>query len=347
MIAMVKRRTLFAAPALAAAATAPPLPRPSFKPPRKVIVGTAMKAFWVKHPGVPARLAELTALVDEMARESQRRYGRGLDLAILPETSISGEANGDALANSVPWAGAVQEAFARTARQHRCYIVAATYLKESARRCSNAAILVDRRGEAIGTYRKVHLVVGADGKTMEAGSTPGREQPVFDCDFGKLGIQICYDIEFDNGWRDLAAKGAEIIAWPTQSPQTTQPATRAAAGKCYIVSSTWRHNASIFEPTGKIVAQLKAPGQTLVEEIDLSYAILPWSSKLQNGRALRAKYGGRVGFRYYEDEDLGLFWSNDPKMSIRQMIEPLGLIEADEELSRVREAYRLAGIASA
>ncbi|MCC6539814.1 MAG: carbon-nitrogen hydrolase family protein [Bryobacterales bacterium] len=345
---MVKRRTLFAAPALAAAAaTAPPLPRPSMKPPRKVIIGTAMKAFWVKHPGVSARLAELTALVDEMARESQRRYGRGLDLAILPETSLSGEANGDALANSVPWAGAMQEAFARTAREHRCYIVAPTYLKEAARRCTNAAVLIDRRGEAVGTYRKMHLVVGADGKTMEGGATPGRENPVFACDFGKLGIQICYDIEFDNGWRDLAAKGAEIIAWPTQSPQTTQPATRAAAGQCYIVSSTWRHNASIFEPTGKIAAQLKAPGQTLVEEIDLSYAILPWSGKLGNGRALTAKYGNRVGFRYYEDEDLGLFWSNDPKLPIRQMFEPLGIVEVDEELNRVREAYRLAGIPSA
>ena len=221
-----------------------------------------------------------------------------------------------------------------------------TYLREAdnPQRCSNAAVLVDRAGREAGTYRKVQLVVAADGKPMEGGSSPGREYPVFDCDFGKLGVQICYDVEFDKGWQDLAAKGAELIAWPTQSPQTAQPAARAAAHRCHIVSSTWRHNASIFEPTGKIAAQIKPPAQVLVEEIDLSYVILPWSSKLRNGKALQQKFGERIGFRYYEDEDCGIFWSNDPKMPVREMTRSLGLLEADEELARVREAYSRAGL---
>ena len=104
----------------------------------------------------------------------------------------------------------------------------------------------------------------------------GQDVPVFDCDFGKLGIQICYDMEFDYGWNELARKGAELIAWPTQSPQTSQPAFRAMQNRCYIISSTWRNNASVFEPTGKIPAQLLPPDRTLVHELDLSYAILPW-----------------------------------------------------------------------
>ena len=114
---------------------------------------------------------------------------------------------------------------------------------------------------------------------------------MFDCDFGKLGIQICYDMEFDYGWNELARKGAELIAWPTQSPQTSQPAFRAMQNRCYIISSTWRNNASVFEPTGKIPAQLLPPNRTLVHELDLSYAILPWHPKLQKGETLRKKYG--------------------------------------------------------
>ncbi len=334
---MIQRRSLLlgAGPALMAANS-----RPS-APPRKVIIGTAMQAFWVPYPGLGQRLDELTAIIDKMADESKRRHGRGLDLAILPETSITGEAGPNALERSVPYEGPVAEAFAKAARRHRCYIVVPTYLREAhdPGRCSNAAVLVDRAGKPVGTYRKVHLVVATDGKTMEGGSTPGREHPVFDCDFGKLGIQICYDMEFDDGWNTLASKGAEIIAWPTQSPQTAQPAARSAAKRCYIVSSTWRHNASIFEPTGKITAQIKPPAQVLVEEIDLSYVILPWSSKLRNGRGLRDKYGDRVGFRYYEDEDCGIFWSNDPATPIREMTRSFGLLEADQELDRAREAY--------
>jgi predicted amidohydrolase len=313
-------------------------------PPRKVIIGTAMQRFWGEHPGVDKRLDELTAIVDAMRAESQRKYGRGPDLAILPETAVSGEAGNAALACAVPLDGPFTNAFSRKARELGCYLIAPTYLRESPKSCSNAAVLFGRKGELTGIYRKMHLVVSVDGKSMEAGSTPGTQAPVFSCDFGKLGIQICYDMEFDRGWKELSRQGAELIAWPTQSPQTVQPAARALQENCFIVSSTWRHNASIFEPTGKILAQLKPPGQVLVQEIDLSYAILPWTAKLNNGEALQSRYGSKVGFRYYEDEDCGIFWSNDPRTTIRQMVQATGLLEAEELLDQVRGAYHAAGV---
>ena len=305
-----------------------------------------MQPFWVPYPGLEARIEQLLGIVARMAQESKTRYGRPLDVAILPEAAVTGEVGAEALARSVPFAGALGDAFGRAAREHGCYIVVPTFLREQgdAKRCSNAAVLVDRKGNAAGTYRKMHLVVAGDGKTMEGGASPGREAPVFDCDFGKLGIQICYDMEFDRGWSGLAAKGAEVIAWPTQSPQLAQPAARAMQGRCWIVSSTWRHNASVFEPTGKIAAQLKTAGGVLVHELDLSYAILPWSSKLRHGKALEEKFGARIGYRYYEEEDCGLFWSNDPAMPVRRMIQSLGLLEAEDELARVRQSYHQAGL---
>jgi predicted amidohydrolase len=318
----------------------------SNSPPRKVIIGTAMQSFWGQYPGLNNRLAQLGGMVDQMAAQAKMKFGRGLDLAVLPETAITGEAGPDALASSVPFEGPVQDLFARKAREHNCYIVVPTYLLDSKEKklCSNAAILVGRKGETVGTYRKVHLVVSLERGTMEGGSTPGNALPVFDCDFGKLGIQICYDMEFDDGWIELARRGAELIAWPTQSPQTSQPAFRAKEHRCYIVSSTWRHNASIFEPTGKIAEQIKPPQGILVHELDLSYALLPWSSKLRNGEALRKAFGDKVGFRYYEDEDCGIFWSNDSKTTIGEMVRSIGVLELEEEMERVREFYRKAGM---
>jgi predicted amidohydrolase len=314
--------------------------------PRKVIVGTAMQSFWGPYPGLRARLDELAAIVDQMAAQAKQNYGRGLDLAILPETAITGEAGGDALAHSVSFAGEVEATFASKARQHNCYVVVPTYLLDSQAKklCSNAAILVGRKGEVLGTYRKVHLVVSLERGNMEGGATPGDALPVFNCDFGKLGIQICYDMEFGNGWAELGRRGAELIAWPTQSPQTSQPASRAREQRCYIVSSTWRNNASIFEPTGKIAAQIKPPQSVLVHELDLSYAVLPWSAKLRHGEALRQAYGDKVGFHYYEDEDCGIFWSNDPKMTIGEMVRSLGVMELEEQMARVRQFYQTAGV---
>lgn len=345
----MKRRSLLQGLGAAAFAPSPSIsasPSSAGKAPRKVIIGTMMQPFWGEHPGLEGRLQQLASAIREMAGDSRKKYGRGIDLAILPETSISGEADGDALARSVPYEGPVGATFEALAREHSCYIVVSTYLREASdpKRCSNASVLIGRNGAVAGIYRKVHLVPSLDGSGFEAGTDPGKEVPVFECDFGKLGIQICYDMEFDRGWRELAAKGAELIAWPTQSPQRAQPCARAMAQRCFIASSTWRNNASVFEPTGKILASIEAPARVLVQEVDLSYAILPWSSKLKNGRALHEKYGDRVGFRYYEDEDLGIFWSNDRGMTIGQMMESLGLREAEDELSRVRELYRKAHV---
>jgi predicted amidohydrolase len=315
-------------------------------PPRKVIVGTAMQSFWGQYPGLRARLDQLTGIVDQMAAQAQQAYGRGLDLAVLPEVAITGEAGDDAVAHSVAFEGEVKETFTRKAREHSCYIVVPTYLLDSKEKklCSNAAILVGRKGEVVGTYRKIHLVVSLERGTMESGTTPGDALPVFNCDFGKLGMQICYDMDCAEGWAELARRGAELIAWPTQSPQTSQPAYRAREHRCYIVSSTWRHNASIFEPTGKIAAQIKPPQSILVHELDLSYALLPWSSKLRNGEALRKAYGDKVGFHYYEDEDCGIFWSNYPKTPIGEMVRSIGVLELEEEMARVRRFYRTVGV---
>ena len=318
----------------------------SDQPPRKVIVGTAMQAFWGEYPGLERRLEELVGIIDQMSEDSKKKYGRDLDLAVLPETAVTGEAGGDVASASVPFEGPVKEAFARKAREHHCYVVVPMYLLEDQGRkiCSNAAILVGRQGEVVGTYRKLHLAVPVGSDSMEGGSTPGKEVPVFACDFGKLGIQICFDMEYDYGWVEMARQGAELVAWPTQSPQTAQPAFRAMRHRYYIVSSTWRNNASIFEPTGRITSQIKPPQQVLVEEIDLSYALLPWSAKLRNGEALREKYGDKVGFRYYEDEDRGIFWSNDPRVTIGQMIRSIGVTEEEEEFLRIDKLFQKAGV---
>jgi hypothetical protein len=77
----------------------------------------------------------------------------------------------------------------------------------------------------------------------------------------------------------------------------------------------------------------------LVQELDLSYAILPWSSALKNGKGLKDIYADKVGYRYYEDEDCGMFWSNDPHLTIRHMLQSLGLVE-----QHAAEVYHQAGV---
>jgi predicted amidohydrolase len=297
-------------------------------PPRKVVVGTAMYAMWGEYPGVEKRLAALAEIIDEMARKASAQYpGAKLDLAVLPEDAVCGGRNGSAVERSVPFEGLVLEKMGAKARQHRAYIVVPLFLEENREKglCTNAAVLLNREGKVAGIYRKVYPVGARSTGDLEGGVAPGQEFPVFECDFGRLGIQICFDIEFDDGWQALADKGAELVVWPSQSPQTVQPAARAMRHRYYLVSSTWRNNASIFEPTGMLAAQILPPERVLVQQLDLSYAILGWQPTLRNGEALRAKYGDRVGYHYSEAEDRGLFWSNDPSTPIGQMVRELDL----------------------
>ena len=303
--------------------------------PRKVIVGTSMYAMWGEHPGLDRRLEELGGLVEEMAQQANANYERGLDIAALPEVAVTGERRpGDE--GGFPLQGQVQDYFADLARRYHCYVVVPLYMKEPARdgapeETSNAAALVDRSGEVLGVYRKVHLVSGDGDDILEGGCRPGKSFPVFECDFGKVGIQICYDMAYDDGWQTLGRKGAELVIWTTQSPGQIKAAFRAMTNSYYILTSTWRNNASLFDPSGHMVQSITKPEQRVfVEEIDLEYVLLGWQPKLRNGTALREKYGDRVDFRYSEAEDGGIFWSNDPETPIQQMVRDLGLTVAGE-----------------
>jgi predicted amidohydrolase len=307
------------------------------RPPRKVVVGTALFGPYGKYAGLEPRLKELGDLIDQMAASAGKQYaGHGLDLAILPE-SVVNPSGGTALDRAIPLEGQVKETFGELARKHHAYILVPLDMLEvgpAGKIASNAAVLFDRKGDVAGIYRKAHPVAYVNSDSLEGGITPGPEFPVFQCDFGRLGVQICWDIQFPDGWDSLARGGAEIVAWPSASPATVLPAARAAAHRYYVVSSTWRDNSTIYEPTGMIAAQLVPPARVLVHQIDLSYAIMGWSSFLRNGEALRDKYGDRVSFHYSSREDMGLFWSNDPTRPIADMIRAIGGEELDAQVSR-------------
>jgi predicted amidohydrolase len=311
-----------------------------------------MTRWYSGYPGLEGRLEQMRVLVDEMAAESQRQFGRSLDLALFTEYAVTAGKSGTAAEIAIPLDDKVLSACASLARRQHCYLVfGGVFLDDpDSGACSNAAVVIDREGQLLGRYVKVHPVLddgGQEGKiVLEGGVLPGKEYNVFDLDFGRVGIQICYDIEFPEGWRRLAEGGAELVLFPTQSPQRTRPAMYAAMHEYWVVSSTFRNNASIFEPgTGRVVAEIVEPRQSLVHEIDLSYLILPWSARLRNGAAFREAYGDRVGISYSESEDRGVFWSNDSAMTIGQMARQLGLSETptQQHLRALHAQDRLRG----
>lgn len=320
------------------------------QPPRKVIVGTSIFPHYGPWNGLDDRLATLGALIDAQSLAARKAYGRDADLIVFTEHAVTGGAGQTAAEKAHPWEGRIAAFFAAKAREHGVNLCLPMHLEEDRAGgvFTNSAVFVDRSGEVAGIYRKLHPVngyasQGGDPEVLENGILPGTEATVVALDFGLVGAQICYDMCYDDGWGLLAAKGAELVVWPTASPRAFAPAVKAALHGYWVVSATPRCNAGVYEPvTGQAAAQVRPPEHTLVHEIDLSWLYAAWSPELRNGAALKEAFGDAVGCSYVAEEDGGLFWSNDPARSIGDMFRAVGI---DPDYDRPGDCRRLQEIA--
>ena len=114
-------------------------------------------------------LASELATVDMMARTA-REKGWQLDLAVLPEASFK-FVKDDVPGKAEELNGPRVSAFAERARCHGAYVTAPVVLKRNGKPY-NSVVLLDRNGEPVGVYDKVHPVLQGDG-SLDFGSTPG------------------------------------------------------------------------------------------------------------------------------------------------------------------------------
>ncbi|MBF6468927.1 acyltransferase [Nocardia beijingensis] len=116
-------------------------------------------------------------------------------------------------AESVP--GPTTERFAALAKELCLVMVLPVYEQEQPGLLYNTAAVIDADGSYLGKYRKHHLP-HVHGFWEKFYFRPGNlGWPVFDTAVGKVGVYICYDRHFPEGWRALALAGAEIVFNPS------------------------------------------------------------------------------------------------------------------------------------
>jgi predicted amidohydrolase len=210
-------------------------------------------------------LERFGALVEQAAAQKA-------DIVCLPE-GITVVGNGKTypeVAESLP--GRSTEYLGELARRHKLYIVAGIYERDG-EAIYNTSVLIDRAGKLAGKYRKVCL----PREEIDGGLTPGKDYPVFDTDFGRIGMMICWDVHFPEVARELSAGGAEMILMPIWGGNETLARARAIENQIYLVCSGYDFRSAIYDRKGDPLAAAEKDPQVLVAEIDLNERTLwPW-----------------------------------------------------------------------
>lgn len=220
----------------------------------------------------PQRTKSAADSVAQFCRRIEEAADERPDVLCLPEgiTVVgTGKSYAD-VAESLP--GPTTRTLGALAKRLRCYIAAGIIERDGAT-LYNTAALIGRDGEVAGAYRKTHL----PREEVEGGLTPGDAYPVFQTDFGTVGLLVCWDVQFPEPARALALKGAELILLPIWGGNETLARARAIENHVFLVTSSYDMKSFIVNPAGDVLAEATPERPIAVAELNLDRPILqPW-----------------------------------------------------------------------
>lgn len=191
--------------------------------------------------------------------------------------------------------GAETERIGEAVRQQSINMIVGSWELLADGKYANAALLFGRDGNIVGKYYKTHAAVDkydAD-KTPYTAPPPGhdaqwfikndpewtmergQELPVFELDFGRIGILTCYDGWFPEPWRILSLKGAEIIVWINGRGGNIQDFMVKAAmfqNEVHVIAVNQAYGAGtmIGQYHNRILAHIEEPGEAAIQaELDM------------------------------------------------------------------------------
>ena len=179
------------------------------------------------------------------------------------------------------------------AKQYGIYLIGGSMPEKDAEgNVYNTSYIFDREGKQIGKHRKVHLfdIDVKGGQTFKESDTltAGDSDTVFDTEFGKIGVMLCFDIRFPELSRMMVNDGAKVIFVPAAFNMTTGPAhwelsfrTRALDNQIYMVGCapardvsagyiSWGHSI-VTDPWGRVIDMLDEKKGILLAELDMDY----------------------------------------------------------------------------
>ena len=265
-------------------------------------------------------LEKVAALVDEEA-------ARGVDLIALPEIWPGEKAE--------TLDGPTVTAMAGLAKKHHVYIVSPMYRKDGGK-IYNTAVLLDREGRVACLYDKVYPFWAEwdTHKNLE----PGKEAPVYQTDFGKIGFAICFDANFPEVWRRLADQGAELVIWSSAYSAGSTLQSHALINHFYIVTSTLTRDCLVYDITGeKILDEKNDTINVSRVTLDLDRTIHHVDFNGEKKEKLLKEHAGDVALdKWLPREAWFVLKAKRPGVSARALAREYGIEELRDYIDRSR-----------
>ena len=224
-------------------------------------------------------LAKIEKIVDEEG-------AKGTDIIVLPET-WRGQSQPETLE------GETITALSKLAKKHNTYILSPIDRTDGKFRY-NSAVLIDREGKIVFVYDKVYPYWSEF--DLNPPVDPGIiGAPVFETDFGKIGMAICFDANFPEVWQSLKENGAEVVFWPSAYSAGLQLQAYALLHHYYIVTSTYTKDCQVYDITGERILDEKSGNITIARiTLDLDRGIYHENFNMEKLDKLLKAHGEEV-----------------------------------------------------
>ena len=277
-------------------------------------------------PGIP--LEKIAGLVDGEG-------AKGSDLIVLPETCCGQDAK-----SQESLEGPAITSMSRLAQKHRTYIVCPIDRKEGGNRF-NSAVLLDRQGRVACVYDKLYPVWQAE-CVIQPPVQPGAAACVHSADFGKIGMAICFDVNWTPLWDRMANQGAELVVWPSAYSAGRSLQAQAVQHNYYVISATQVPDCLIYDIDGELLShdhENAGNGINITRRnLDLDRCIFHQDLNLPAKRdALLKDHGGDVEQeKWWPMEGWFVLKAKRPGVSARELARQYGLEELRHYINRSR-----------
>jgi predicted amidohydrolase len=233
---------------------------------------------------------------------------------------------------AMPVPGPIFEMLAGACRAGNFNLVAG-HVTEQAGKYYNEALVLDRSGSLAGTYRKNYPVE----EEIRCGIEPGSGPAAFDLDFGRIGVAICFDLNWPELWARLQQKNIDFACWISAYEGGFPVKSYAWTHRYPIVSSVWPYHARVTDITGEVLASTSRWSRVAVCDLNLNRELLHTDLQMDKIAQIQARYGSRVAVKSYTEEHLILLESLAADLSVHAIMEEFGLTSYRDYIARCTE----------